>query len=164
MQNFFMVIEILAASVFIFVTYYAGKNIYSRYQQSRIQSNIEKKKYEDEKKYIRQYIRKLLKDLEDGKLHWIQIFSRLNPENKLELIYNSISRMIQIQHRIKNIGDTEINKLRKLGLKSVDRNNELYSFNMAQNSTIVTDVVYFLLEHSDRVKHAQNIKVVTSGG
>jgi hypothetical protein len=35
---------------------------------------------------------------------------------------------------------------------------------MAQNSTIVTDIIYFLLEHCAEKKHAHNIKVVTSGG
>jgi hypothetical protein len=164
MKNFFTVIVIIAVSIFIFITYYTGKNLYSRYRQKRINSDIQKKNYEDEKKYIRFHLRTLLNDLEAGKLHWILIFSRLNPEIKIELIYNSINNMIQLQHRIRNLNSSEFNKLKKLGLHSIDTKNELYSLSVSRNSTIVTDVVYFLLEQVGEQKYARNIRVVTSGG
>jgi hypothetical protein len=164
MKNFFAVIIIVAVSIFIFVSYYASKNLYSRYRQKRINLDIQKKSYEDEKKYIRFYLRTLLNDLEAGKLTWILIFSRLNPEIKIELIYNSINNMIQLQHRIRNLTSSELNKLKKLGLHSIDTKNELSSLSVSRNSTIVTDIVYFLLEQVGEQKYAQNIRVVTSGG
>jgi len=164
MENFFTVIVIIAISVTVFIVYYIGKNVYLRYRQRRVQSEIEKKRYEDEKKYLRNYIRTLLKDLESGKLNWILVFSRLDPETKLELIYNSLNSMIQIQHRIRKVNNVELNNLKKLGLKSFDSQNGLYSISVTQNSTIVTDIIYFLLEQVGDQKHARNIKVVTSGG
>jgi hypothetical protein len=164
MTNFFTVIVIIAVSVFIFISYYASKNLYSRYRQKQLASEVKKKKYEDEKKHIRIYIRSLLKDLETGKLYWILIFSGMNPQVKLELIYNSITNLIQIQHHIHSLSPAEINKLKKMGLHSFDFKYETYCFNVSQNSTIVTDVIYFLLEHAGKQKQAQNIKVVTSGG
>lgn len=164
MENFFTVIVIIAISVTVFIVYYTGKNVYLRYRQRRVQSEIEKKRYEDEKKYLRNYIRTLLKDLESGKLNWILVFSRLDPETKLELIYNSLNSMIQIQHRIRKVNNVELNNLKKLGLKSFDSQNGLYSISVTQNSTIVTDIIYFLLEQVGDQKHARNIKVVTSGG
>jgi hypothetical protein len=164
MENFFTVVVIIAVSVTIFISYYTGKNVYLRYRHKRMQSEIEKKRYEDEKKYLRNYIRTLLKDLENGRLNWIIIFSRLNPETKLEVIYNSLNRMIQIQHRIRHINNVELNSLKKLGLKSFNSQDGLYSLSVTQNSTIVTDIIYFLFEQVGNQKHARNIKVVTSGG
>jgi hypothetical protein len=164
MENFFTVIVIIAISVTVFISYYTGKNLFFRYRQKKMQWEIEKKRYEDEKKYLRNYIRTLLKDLENGKLNWILVFSRLDPETKLELIYNSVNNMIQIQHRIRHVNDIELNSLKKLGLKSFDTRNGLYSISVTQNSTIVTDVIYFLLENVGDQKHTRNIKVVTSGG
>jgi hypothetical protein len=164
MKNFFTVIVIVAVSVLFFFSYYATKNLYFRYRQKRINTDLKKKTYEDEKKYIRFYLRALLNDLESGKLHWILIFSRLKPETKIELIYNSITHMIQLQHRLRNLTNTEYSTLKKLGLHSSETKNDLYSLSVSRNSTIVTDVVYFLLEQVGGQKYAQNIKVVTSGG
>jgi hypothetical protein len=164
MKNFFTVILIIAVSIFVFVTYYASKNLYLRYKQKQIKSEIQKKRYQDEKKYIQHYIRSLLNDLETGKLHWILIFSRLNPEAKLEVIYNSIDNMIQIQHRIRTINKVELSMLKNLGLQSYDIKNDLFCFRVSCNSKIVTDIVYFVLEKMGEQKYAQNIKVVSSGG
>ena len=161
MKNFFTVIVIVAVSVLIFFSYYATKNLYFRYRQKRINTDLKKKTYEDEKKYIRFYLRALLNDLESGKLHWILIFSRLKPETKIELIYNSITHMIQLQHRLRDLTNTEYSTLKKLGLHSSETKNDLYSLSVSRNSTIVTDVVYFLLEQVGGQKYAQNIKVVT---
>ena len=164
MKNLFTVIVIVSVGILVFITYYASKNLYNRYRQKRINSEIQKKRYEDEKKYIRFYLRTLLNELEAGKLQWILIFSRLNPETKIELIYNSINNMVQLQHRIRKHNSMEIKKLQNLGLRSLDTKNDLYSLSVSRNSTIVTDIVYFLLEQVGDQKYAQNIKVVTSGG
>lgn len=164
MKNFFTVIIIIAVSVVVFLAYYSGKNLYSRYRQERLESELNKKRYEDEKKYIRHYFRTLLSDLEAGKLYWIQVFSQMYPETKLEIIFNSIDKLIQIQHRIRDVNDKEIIKLKNLGLKSHFCKNGLYCFCVSLNSTIVTDVIYFFLEQVGEQKHARNIKIVTSGG
>ncbi|MCK4754893.1 MAG: hypothetical protein KAS58_06645 [Calditrichia bacterium] len=164
MNNFFTVIVIIAVSIFIFVIYYTSKNLYYRYKQRILKSRIQKKRYEDEKKYIRYYLKSLLSDLESGKLRWILISSRLYPEVKLELIYNSIDKTIQIQHRIRNVSSEELNMLKNLGLQTYDIKNDLFCFNVLLNSKIVTDIVYFVLEQVSKQTYAHNIKVVTSGG
>jgi len=164
MKNFFTVIIILAVSIFIFILYYTSKNLYLWSKKRRIKSEIQKKRYEDEKKYIRYYIRTLLNDLESGKLGWILIFSRLYPEAKLELIYNSLENSIQIQHRIRNVSHDELNRLKSLGLQRYDVKNDLFCYNVSINSKIVTDIVYFVLEEVNEQTNAQNLKVVTSGG
>ncbi|MCK4559212.1 MAG: hypothetical protein KAV45_05460 [Calditrichia bacterium] len=164
MNNFFTVIVIIAVSILIFVIYYTSKNLYYRYRQRILKSEIQKKRYEDEKKYIRYYLKSLLSDLESGKLSWILISSRLYPEVKLELIYNSIDKNIQIQHRIRNVGSEELNMLKNLGLQTYDIKNDLFCFNVSINSKIVTDIVYFVLEQVSKQTYAHNIKVVTSGG
>ena len=164
MKNFFAVIVIIAVSVFIFVIYYTSKSLYFRYKERVIKAEIHKKRYEDEKKYVRYYIRSLLNELESGKLSWILISSRLYPEVKLELIYNSLDKSIQIQHRIRNISNEEYSMLKNLGLQRYDINNDLFSITVSLNSKIVTDIIYFVLEQISEQRNAQNIKVVTSGG
>ncbi len=164
MNNFFTVIVIIAVSIFIFVIYYTSKNLYYRYKQRILKSRIQKKRYEDEKKYIRYYLKSLLSDLESGKLRWILISSRLYPEVKLELIYNSIDKTIQKQHRIRNVSSEELNMLKNLGLQTYDIKNDLFCFNVLLNSKIVTDIVYFVLEQVSGQTYAHNIKVVASGG
>ena len=164
MKNFFTVILLVAVSIGVFIIYYTTKNLYARYRQKQIQSGIKKKRYEDEKKYIRIYLRTLLNDLETGKLQWILIFSRLIPETKIELIYNPINNMVQIQHRMRELTSTEIDDLKNLGLHSSDKINDLFSLSASRNSTIVTDIVYYLLEKIGEQQSAKNIKLVTSGG
>jgi hypothetical protein len=164
MKNFFTVILILAVSIFIFAIYYTSKSLYIRYKLRSLNSEIQKKRYEDEKKYIRNYIRKLLNDLKSGKLRWILISSRLYPESKLELIYNSFKKNIQIQHRIRNISSEELKALKNLGLKDYKINNDLYCIDVSLNSKIVTDIIYFIFERLNGQKNAHNIKIVTSGG
>jgi hypothetical protein len=164
MENFFSVIEIIAASILFFVLYYVGKNLYHHYKQRIIKLEIQKKRHQDEKKYIHNYIRNLLNDLESGKLNWILISSRLYPEAKLELIYNSIKKSIQIRHRIRNVSTNELEMLKNMGLQTYEIKNDLFCFNVSLNSKIVTDIVYFVLEKISEQKISQNIKVVTSGG
>jgi len=164
MKNFFSVILIIAVSVFIFALYYFGKSFYLKYKERINNSEIQKKRYENEKKYIRNHIRHLLNELENGKISWILISSCLYPEIKLEVIYNSLKKSIQIRHRMRNVNPDELRSLKKLGLQTVDINNDLFCINVSLNSTIVTDIVYFILEHINDQKYALNIKVVTSGG
>ena len=102
--------------------------------------------------------------MKSGKLVWFQVFSLLHPETKLEVIFNSIDNMIHIQHRIRKVTGIEIKKLKNLGLKSHYRINGLFCFCVSLNSTIVTDVLYFLLEEVGEQIQARNLKVITSGG
>jgi hypothetical protein len=164
MKNFFTVIVIIAVGIVIFIIYYTSKNLFLRYKERVIKSRIVKKRYEDEKKYTRQYIRKLLDDLKSGELSWILISSRLYPETKLELTYNSIDKFIQIQHRIRNVNNEELKLLKNLGLRTYNINNDLFCMNVSLNSKIVTDIVYFVMEHISEQGSAQNLKIVTSGG
>jgi hypothetical protein len=164
MKNFFTVIIIIAVSILILLTYYAAKNVYFRYNRKRIKSEIEKKRYEDEKRYLYFYIRSLLKDLKAGRLQWILIFSRIYPDAKIEVIYNSMKDMMQIQHRIRNVSDRELFDLRRLGMHSCETGNDLSCFHVSNNSKIVTDIVYFFLEQLGQQIRAHNIKVITSGG
>jgi len=164
MGNFFSVVIFIAVSVLILIIYYTLKNLYFRYNERLIKSKIQKKRYWDEKKYIHNYIKSLLQDLESGQLNWIIISSRLNPEAKLELIYNSVKKCIQIQHRIKKVDKDELGVLKNLGLQTYDIKNDLFCLNVSLNSKIVTDIVYFILENNSEQKIALNIKIVRSGG
>jgi len=164
MKNFFAVVLLVTVSIIILIIYYTSKNFYLRYKERVVKLRSVKKSYEDEKKYIRQYIRKILGDLQTGERNWILISSRLYPETKIELTYNFIEQCLQIKHRIRAIDNEEMNVLKNLGLQTYNINNDLFCINVSLNSVIVTDIVYFLLERIGEQGNAQHIKIVTSGG
>jgi hypothetical protein len=88
----------------------------------------------------------------------------LKPEAKLELIYNSPKKSIQIRHRIRDVNEDESEVLKNLGLQNYHINNDLFCINVSLNSRIVTEIVYYILENISEQKSSLNIKIVTSGG
>jgi hypothetical protein len=82
----------------------------------------------------------------------------LKPEAKLELIYNSPKKSIQIRHRIRDVNEDESEVLKNLGLQNYHINNDLFCINVSLNSRIVTDIVYSILENISEQKSSLNIK------
>jgi hypothetical protein len=164
MKNFFAVVFLTTVSIIILIIYYTSKNLYCRYKARVLKLRSEKKSYDNEKIYIRQLIRGMLLDLQSGERNWILISSHLYPETKIELTYNFMDKCIQIKHRIRNVENEELILLKNLGSQTYSINNDLFCINVSLNSTIVTDIVYFLLEHIGKQGNAKNIKIVTSGG
>jgi hypothetical protein len=164
MKNLFTVFVLIAVSVLFFISYYAGKNILFKYKTKKIKSRILKKRHNDEKSYIRNYLRTQIKKLESGEVHWILIYSRLYPEQKVEIIFDFLEGALQAQVRSCNINSWEMEKLKKLGMSRYFIREDLCCFNMPVNSTIITDIIYYILEEFYNQKCAKNFKVVTSEG
>ena len=164
MKNFFTVIILIAVGILLFILYYTGKSFYHRYKEIRTREKIKKKHYEDEKYYTRNFLRVRLKELETGSIRWLQIYSRNYPEQKIEIIYDSIKGDIQIQNRWESIITEEINTIRELGITDHNTKGDLHCFYAPMNAKIVADVIYYIMEKIYSQKYAQNLKFVTSGG
>lgn len=164
MHDFFTVIILITGSVLVFVIYYLIKNIYLEKRSSLLKRNIQAKIYQDEKKYITNYLRSCVNLLESGKLQWIMIFSRLHPEHKIEIIFNYIENSLELHDRIENISEKNLQDLKDLGLTDHLKDNHLFRFRLPVNAKIVTDIIYFLFEKVHDQKSLKNLKIVTSGG
>jgi hypothetical protein len=164
MKNFFTVILLSAVSILLFAVYYMSKSIIHKFKTLRLRERLRKKSYEDEKNYTRNYLRDLIKQLESGNLHWILINSRLHPEVKIEIIYDSVETDIKIQNRNLKVNEHKLKYLKELGMLGFITKRELNCFSMPVNSKIVTDIVYYILEELCDQQYAHNLKIVTSGG
>ena len=164
MKNLFAVFVLIAVSVLFFISYYTGKNIFYKNRAKKINSKIRKKRHGDEKAYIRNYLRTQIKKLESGRVHWILIYSRLHPEQKVEIIFDSLEGALQAQVRSCKINSWEMEQIKKLGMSCYFLREDLSCFNMPVNSKIITDIIYYILEEIYNQKSAQNFKVVTSEG
>jgi len=164
MENLFSVILLTAASVILFSLYYGLKGIYRTYQKRHVREKIKSKIYEDEKAYIKNYLRILLNKLKSGELSWILISSRLYPQDKLEITLNPRDYNLLVKTRLRKLSDVEIKILKNLGAISSGYRDEINSLAMPINSKIVTDIVYYCLEIIARQGNTKNIKISTSGG
>jgi len=140
------------------------KNYFYKIRTNKIKNKIRKKRHDDEKAYIQNYLRTQIKKLESGKVHWILIYSRLHPEQKVEVIFDPVEKALQAQARSCEINGREMEKIKKLGLSCYFLREDLSCFTMPVNSKIITDLIYYLLEEIYNQKYAQNFKVVTSEG
>jgi hypothetical protein len=164
MENFFTVILILTVCVLLFIFYYTGKTVYRSTKRKKTANIIRKKYYEDEKHYTRNFLRVQLRELESGSIRWLQIYSRNFPEQKIEILYDTIQEDIRIQNRWQVISEEKLNRLSELGITEHDRSGELHSFHTPVNAKIVTDVIYYTMEKIYNQKYTQTLKFVSSGG
>lgn len=164
MENLFTVIALIAASVFLFSLYYSAKRLHRIHQKRKTREKINQKIYEDERTYVKNYLRVLLDKLRTGELAWILIYSRLYPHDKLEITLNPSDRDLMVKARLREINAAEILALKKMGLKSFFYRDDVNSFTMPVNTKIVTDISYFCLEEIGEQDNAHNIKIITSGG
>jgi len=159
MENLFSVIVLVAAGVLLFVSYYAGRNAYRRYQERQLRFKIMRKLYEDERTYIHHYLRMLLKKLKSGDLGWVQVASRLYPQDKIEIVFNHVAGHIQMQNRNIPLNKGEIEALKNMGLINYIHRDEINLLSMPANAKIVTDALYYCLEEICGHQKAKNIKI-----
>ncbi len=164
MKNLFTVFILIAVSVLLFISYYTGKNFFYKNRAKKIKNKIREKRHNDERTYIRNYLRIQIQNLESGKVCWVLIYSRLHPGQKVEIIFEPVERALQIQTRTRKINFWEMEKIKKLGMSRYFIREDLYCFTIPVNSKIVTDIIYYILEEIYNQKCAQNFKVVTSEG
>lgn len=164
MQNLFLVIVLIAAGVLLLSFYYTGRNIYRTNRETHLRVKILRKLYEDERNYIRNYLRPLLHKLKEGDLGWVQIASRIYPQDKIEILFNHAAGNIQMQNRCQPLNQKTLTVLQDLGLTAYSYQDEINFLSMPVNSKIVTDMLYYCLEEVYGQKKAKNIKIKMSGG
>jgi hypothetical protein len=164
MDNLFSVIALVAAGVLLFIFYYAGRNKYRRFQETRLRFRIMRKIYEDERTYSRHYFRFLLGKLKKGELNWMQVASRLYPQDKIEIVFNHLTGQIQLQSRHMRLSTGMLADLKNIGITEYIYKDEINLLSMPVNAKIVTDAVYYCLEKIYGHKKAKNIKINISGG
>jgi len=164
MDNLFSGIVLVAAGVLLFIVYYAGRNKYRSFQTARLRDRIMGKIYEDERTYIRHHLRFLISKLEKGDLGWVQVASRLHPQDKIEIVFNHLAGQIQLQNRNIRLPAVMVADLKNIGLTDYIHNDEINLLTMPVNAKIVTDAVYYCLEEIYGHKKAKNIKITISGG
>jgi hypothetical protein len=164
MNNFFLLITLIAISVLLLSCYYTGRRRLHQYRQDHLRAKMMRKLYEDERLFICNYLRTLLQELKKGELGWLQIASRIYPQDKIEIIFNHLNGNIQMQHRCPQLDKTTTSRLGQLGLTAYAYRGESTILSMPVNSKIVTDLVYFCLEEVYGQKRAKNIKITISGG
>ena len=164
MENLFTVFVLIATSVLFYSFYYSARRLHRARQKRKIRKKIHQKIYEDERTYLKSYLRVLLDKLKTGDLAWILISSRIYPHDKLEITINPSVNDLLVKTRLRKINSGEIQVLKKMGLKSFIYRDEINSFTMPVNTKIVTDVIYYCLEEIGEQDNLHNVKIITSGG
>ena len=164
MEKYFSVIALIAFSVFLFSLYYALRQKFRQYKERRLRFEIMRKLYNDERTFICSYLRVLLEQLKRGDLRWIQLFSRLRPSEKIEIVFNHLAGEIEMQNRAKPLNENALSEMREQGLTKYTRRDEINCLEMPVNAKIVTDMLYYNLEELCHLRRAKNIGVKLSGG
>jgi hypothetical protein len=163
MRSFFLTIILIATAVTALILYYSVKHFILSKNNNRKILLIRRKLYEDDRILLQSRIRKLLKDLKSGQLHWLIISSNLVKEYKVELTYSSIKNEIEIKDRGRPRTISEINVLSKIGAGKYVTTDEINVISVPLNAKIITDVVYFIFEVIFNLSSAKNLKILVSG-
>jgi hypothetical protein len=164
MTQFFKAIFLLTILFIGLLLYYTIKNIRYKFKKRRSGNLLFNKIYEDEKAYIRNRMKSLLADLQEGKIRWLLISSRLFPENQIQITYTEIEREVTIIQHGRNLrGDEQDYLRRQLGVNKYCTQPGKIILSTTLNSKIVTDLIYFLFENIYNQQKVHNIKINISG-
>jgi hypothetical protein len=163
MNQFFKAIFLLSVLFISLMLYYTIKNILSRSRKQRDGDLLFAKIYEDEKTYIRNRLKSLLVELQEGKIRWLLIYSRLFPEDQIQITYSLPDQEVNLVQRSRNLNNGEKEYLRHLGINKYCTQADKIILSTALNSKIITDLIYYLFENICNQQKAHNIKINVSG-
>jgi hypothetical protein len=163
MNQLFKAIYILSVIFIGLLLYYVVKNFWSNSADRRKGRLLFGKIYEDEKIYFRGQIKILLADLARGQVRWLLVYSRLYPEQRIQITYSTLSREVNLMQYCRALNDREQEHLRYLGMNTYHKEREQVILSATHNSKIITDLVYFLLENIYNQHKAHNLKINRSG-
>jgi hypothetical protein len=99
MNQFFKAVGLLSLLFIGLLFYYTLKNFWSRSRKRRSGGLLFSKMYEDEKSYQRNKLKSYLAGMAEGKIRWLLIFSRLFPEDRIQVTYSVPEQGVNlIQH------------------------------------------------------------------
>jgi hypothetical protein len=163
-MNQFFEATFLLSFIFIgLIVYYTIKNRRSRLKRHQEGDLLFAKIYEDEKVYIRNRLKSLLADLQEGKIHWLLIYSRLFPEDQVQITYSLLDQEINLVQRSRSLSNNEKEYLKHLGVNKYCTQADKIILSTELNSKIITDLIYFLFENICNQHKAHNIKINISG-
>jgi hypothetical protein len=163
MNQFFKAIFLLSVLFISLMLYYTIKNILSRSRKQRDGDLLFAKIYEDEKTYIRNRLKSLLVELQEGKIRWLLIYSRLFPEDQIQITYSLPDQEVNLVQRGRYLSNGEKEYLRHLGINKYCTRADKIILSTALNSKIITDLIYYLFENICNQQKAHNIKINISG-
>jgi hypothetical protein len=163
MKQFFKTIFILTILFVGLILYYALKNFWFRLRSQRTGNRLFGKIYEDEKAYFRNKLKTLLVNLAEGKIRWLLVYSRLFPEDRIQITYSVIDREVHLVQYSRDLKDEEQEYLRFLGVTRYHMEQGKIILSATLNSKIITDLVYFLFENIYNQGKVHNLKINISG-
>ncbi len=163
MKQFFKAIFLLAVLFVGLILYYTIKNIRSRFKRQQNGDLLFKKIYEDEKVYLRNKLKSLLIDLQEGKIRWLLVYSRLFPEDQIQITYSLVDQEVNLVQHSRYLSDSEKEYLKHLGVNKYCTQASKIILSTTLNSKIVTDLIYFLFENIYNQQKVHNIKINISG-
>jgi len=163
MKQFFNAILWLSVLFIGLMLYYTLKFSYVRSRKYRHGKVLFARIYDDEKEYLHNRLKSLLFDLQQGKIRWLLIYSRLFPEDQIELTYSQPDQEVNLIQRNRLLSENERAYLRHLGVNKYCTQTDKIILSTAPNSKIITDLIYFLLENICKQQRARNIRINISG-
>jgi hypothetical protein len=163
MNQFFEATFLLSVIFIGLIVYYTIKNRRSRLKKHQAGELLFAKIYEDEKVYIRNRLKALLAGLQEGKIRWLLIYSRLFPEDQIQITYSRLEQAVNLVQRSRSLGDNEREYLRHLGVNKYCTQTDKIILSTELNSKIITDLIYFLFENICKQHKTHNIKINISG-
>jgi len=163
MNQFFNAVIILSILFLGLIVYYVAKNYVFKLRREHRGTLLFDKIYQDEKTYFRNRLKLLLLDLATGKIQWLLVYSRLFPEDRIQITYSSIEQAVQMVQYSRGLNVAEQEYLHYLGVNRYRREQGRIILLAASNSKIITDLVYFMLEKIYNQKKTHNLKINISG-
>lgn len=163
MSNFFQALITVVIAGFIIAIYYIGKNIFRNLQIKKQAEKVWQKIYVDEKNKFRSYLRFLLTLLTESKIQWIVIWSKIVPEQKLEIIYNTNSGRAEIHLDKTEIGSPVLNGIKSTGSGWKIGREGSFILYCTPNAKILADLIYLVFEQIFNQSRFRNIKIALSG-
>lgn len=162
MKNFFLASILIFILSLLIVFYYWSKQKIKNKKYINLKYKFYKKLRTDEREYLRNFIAYFIPLLIDNKVQWILIWSKLAPDYKTEITYNSLSSLIQIGAG--NISSLQEFKedLTELGANRFGIKYDKVIINLLPNAKIITDLLYYVFENIYNLKDFSNHKIVTS--
>ncbi len=163
MEKFFTAVLYTVIAAVLISGYFYFRHLKRKRNEKIVSRRIRKKRYEDEKNYLRQYLMTLLPRLQNGEILWILINPKNFPQTKVEITYNSINNTIRLIDHGRLFSEAEKGVLRKLGITDVNRQRGHNELQMELNAKMIIDSVYFLFETVNEISPCMNLKIKHSG-
>jgi len=163
MDKFFTAVLYIVIAAVLIIGYFYFRYLKRKRNDKIVSRRIRKKRYEDEKNYLRQYLMTLLPRLQSGEILWVLVNPKNYPQTKVEITFNSIDNTLRLIDHGRLLSETEKEMLRKIGITNVSRQRGHNELQVDINAKMIIDSVYFLFETVNEISPCMNLKIKHSG-